>query len=104
VLILTLVHVNPCFQNIHFSGEGNNRRQYQASWFNTYSTWLEYSESKNAIFCLKCYVFAKKSTGRPRSDAFVVKGFNNWIKASDKMNSSLMVHVGKIQIHHIKML
>ncbi|XP_062152108.1 uncharacterized protein LOC133860537 [Alnus glutinosa] len=77
------------------SGKGNNRRRFQASWFNTYSTWLEYSKSKDAIFCLQCYVFAKKSTGRPGSDAFIVKGFNNWKKASDTMNSSLMGHVGK---------
>lgn len=85
----------PILLEYPFSGKGNNRRRFQASWFNTYSTWLEYSKSKNAIFCLQCYVFAKKSTGRPGSDAFVVKGFNNWKKASDKMNSSLMGHVGK---------
>jgi hypothetical protein len=92
------INAGPCqpiLSEYPFSGEGNNRRRFQAFWFNTYSTWLEYLESKNAIFCLQCYVFAKKSTGRPGLDAFVVKGFNNWKKASDKMNSSLMGHVGK---------
>jgi hypothetical protein len=77
------------------SEKGNNRCRFQASWFNTYSTWLEYSKSNDAIFCLQCYVFAKKSTGRPRLDAFIVKGFDNGKKASDKMNSSLIGYVWK---------
>jgi hypothetical protein len=36
-----------------------------------------------------------KSTSRPGSDAFIAKSFDNWKKASDKMNSSLMGHEGK---------
>ncbi|XP_062170423.1 uncharacterized protein LOC133876156 [Alnus glutinosa] len=78
------INTGPCqpiLPEYPFSGEGNNRRRFQASWFNTYSTWLEYSKSKDAIFCLQCYVFAKKSTGRPGLDAFIVKGFNNWKKS-----------------------
>ncbi|XP_059428463.1 uncharacterized protein LOC132162216 [Corylus avellana] len=35
-----------------------------------------------------------KPLGRPESDAFTGKCFNNWKKASDEMNSSLMRHVG----------
>jgi hypothetical protein len=50
----------------------------------------------NAIFCHPCYIFAKKSTGRPGSDAFVVKGFNNWKKVNDKRSCPLMVHVGRV--------
>ena len=73
----------------------NHRRQFQASWFKTYSTWLEYSPSKNAIFCHPCYTFAKQATGRPRSDAFIVKCFNNWKKVNDGVNCPLMRHVGK---------
>jgi len=59
------------------SGPENHHRRFQTSSFQTYSTWLEYSESKDAIFCHPCYIFAKKSTGRSRSDAFIVKGFRN---------------------------
>lgn len=62
------------------SGPENHRRRFQASWFQTYSNWLEYSESKDVIFCHPCYTFAKKSTGCPASDAFIVKGFKNWKK------------------------
>jgi len=85
----------PKLSEYPFSGDGNNRCRFQASGFNTYSTWLEYLESKDAVFCLQCYVFAKKSTSRPGSNALVVKGFNNCKKASDKKNSSLMGHVEK---------
>ncbi|XP_059436118.1 uncharacterized protein LOC132169045 [Corylus avellana] len=92
------IRAKPCqpkLSEYSYSGMGNNRRRFQASWFDTYSTWSEYSKSKDAIFCLPCYVFAKKPTGRPGSDAFTVKCLNNWKKASDEMNSSLMRHVGK---------
>jgi hypothetical protein len=77
------------------SGPKNHRCRFQASWFKTYSTWLEYSPSKNAIFCHPCYIFAKQATGRPGSDAFIVKGFNNWKKVNDGVNCPLMRHVGK---------
>jgi hypothetical protein len=54
---------------------------------------LEYSESKDAIFCHPCYIFAKKLTGHPRSDAFIVKDFKNWKKMNDGINCLLMGHV-----------
>jgi hypothetical protein len=94
----TYINAGPCqpiLPEYPFSGEGNNRRRFQASWFNTYSTWLEYSKLKNAIICLQCYVFAKKSTRCPGSDAFIVKSFNNWKNVNDTMNSSLIGHEGK---------
>ncbi|XP_059458275.1 uncharacterized protein LOC132187857 [Corylus avellana] len=92
------IRAKPCQPKLSeypYSRMGNNHRRFQASWFETYSTWLEYSKSKDAIFCLPCYVFAKKPISRPGSDAFTGKGFNNWKKASDGMNSSLIRHVGK---------
>jgi hypothetical protein len=76
------------------SGSEYHHRRFQASWFQTYSSWLEYPESKDAIFCHPCYIFAKKSPGCPGSDAFTVKGFRNWKKVNDKMNCPLMGHVG----------
>ena len=77
VLILKLVHINPNIKNIQLQDQKYHRCQFQASWFKTYSTWLEYSPLKNAIFCHRCYIFAKQATGHPGSDAFTVKGFNN---------------------------
>jgi hypothetical protein len=95
VLILKPRPCQPKLSEYPFSGTSNNCHRFQASWFETYSTWLEYSESKDAIFCLPCFVFAKKPIGRPGSNAFTGKCFNNRKKASDVMNSSLIGHVGK---------
>ena len=64
-------------------------------WFESYSNWLEYSPSRNAIYCLPCYLFGKKPTGRPGSDAFSEKGFNNWKKVKDGMKYSLIGHERK---------
>uniref|UniRef100_A0A2N9HM17 TTF-type domain-containing protein n=1 Tax=Fagus sylvatica TaxID=28930 RepID=A0A2N9HM17_FAGSY len=50
---------------------------------------------KESVYCLPCYLFGKKPTGRPGSDAFTVKGFDNWKKVNDGMNCPLIGHVGK---------
>ncbi|KAG6725692.1 hypothetical protein I3842_02G044800 [Carya illinoinensis] len=63
----------PKLSEYPFSGIGNQHRQFQFSWFQRYSNWLEYLPSKNAIFCLPCYIFAKKSTRYPGSNAFTNK-------------------------------
>ena len=49
-------------------------RRFQASWFKLFPEWLEYSPSKDATFCLPCYLFNKPS-GRVRSRAFTIEGF-----------------------------
>jgi hypothetical protein len=77
------------------TGPENHHRRFQASWFLKHSTWLEYSPKKNAIFCHPCFIFAKKSIGRPGSDAFVVKCFSNWKKVNNKRSCPLMAHVGR---------
>jgi hypothetical protein len=56
---------------------------------------LEYSPSKNAVYCLPCYLFGKKPIGHPGLDAFTVKGFDNWKKVNNGMNYPLIGHVGK---------
>uniref|UniRef100_A0A2N9HA84 TTF-type domain-containing protein n=1 Tax=Fagus sylvatica TaxID=28930 RepID=A0A2N9HA84_FAGSY len=78
-----------------FKESGNQRRRFNALWFDAHLNWLEYSPSKDAVYCLPCYLFGKKPTGRPGSDAFTVKGFDNWKKVNDGMNCSLVGHVGK---------
>ena len=92
------IKAGPCqpkLSEFSFSDEGKNRRWFQRSLYKKYSTWLEYSKSKDAIFCFQCYVFAKKPIGHPGSDAFTTKGFEIWKNASDEMNSALFWHVGK---------
>ncbi|KAL0016445.1 hypothetical protein SO802_003514 [Lithocarpus litseifolius] len=68
---------------------------FQSSWFESHSNWLEYSPSTDSIYCLPCYLFRKKPTGRHGSDAFTEKGFNNWKKVKDGVNCSLIGHEGK---------
>ena len=61
----------------------------------SHKDWLECSPSMDAIYCLPCYLFSKKSIGRPGSDAFISTSFNNWKKVKDGMNCPLIRHVGK---------
>ena len=70
------------------------RRRFQASWFKLFSEWLEYSPSKDAAFCLPCYLFTKPS-GRLGSGAFTIEGFRSWKKVNDGENCALLSHVGK---------
>ncbi|XP_061340573.1 uncharacterized protein LOC133287039 [Gastrolobium bilobum] len=56
-----------------FSKEKHPRR-FQASWFKEFSSWLEYSPSIDAAFCLPCYLFNTKVGGRHGWDTFTIKG------------------------------
>ena len=49
----------------------------------------------DAIYFLPCYLFGKKPIGRPKLDAFISTGFNNWKKVNDRMNCPLIRHVRK---------
>ena len=44
--------------------------------------WLEYSPTKNATFCLPCFLF-NKSHDRHGLSAFTVDGFRAWKKVND---------------------
>ncbi|GAV90786.1 DUF4371 domain-containing protein, partial [Cephalotus follicularis] len=69
-------------------------RHFQSSWFRQFS-WLDYSPSKDVIFCLLCFLFNNKSTGRFGSTAFTHDGFNNWKKVNCGSNCAFLVHMGK---------
>ncbi|GAV85332.1 DUF4371 domain-containing protein, partial [Cephalotus follicularis] len=69
-------------------------RHFQSSWFRQFS-WLEYSPSKDAVFCLPCFLFNNKPTGRFGSTAFTHDGFNNWKKVNCRSNCAFFVHMGK---------
>jgi hypothetical protein len=64
-------------------------RRFSTKWFEKYY-WLEYSEKKDAVFCLYCYLFRDSIEGQGGNDAFVVDGFDCWNK-SDRLKD----HVGK---------
>ncbi|KAF8396080.1 hypothetical protein HHK36_017692 [Tetracentron sinense] len=77
------------------SGPEKHRHRFQSSWFKLFPSWLEYSPSKDASFCLSCYLFTKKPTERPGSSAFTIEGFRNWKKVNDGENCGFLSHVGK---------
>ena len=43
------------------SGPKKHRRSFQQSWFQLFPSWLEYSPTKDAVFCLPCFLFHKPS-------------------------------------------
>ena len=65
-------------------------RRFVPSWFDDYSTWLEYSISKDAAFCLCCYLYKSKIGEKSSGDSFTIDGFTNW-KKKERFDS----HVGK---------
>ncbi|KAG8635717.1 hypothetical protein MANES_16G056300v8 [Manihot esculenta] len=50
-------------------------RRFQVAWFKDYE-WLEYSVSKDKVYCLYCYLFANNN--RSGGNVFIEIGFNNW--------------------------
>ena len=74
--------------------KSKHRRRFQASCFKLFPDWLEYSPTKDAAFCLSCYLFCKP-TGRPGSATFIVDGFQSWKKVNNGENCAFLTHVGK---------
>ena len=57
---------------------GRHSRKFKYSWFaiEEFSPWLEYSPSKDAAFCLLCFLF-DKPTRNSGSHVFTKDGFRN---------------------------
>ena len=58
-------------------------RSFQKTWFD----WLEYSEKKDAAYCLYCYLFF--DPGKPEkfgTSVFAKDGYVNWKNAKDTFN------------------
>ncbi|PWA88344.1 hypothetical protein CTI12_AA120840 [Artemisia annua] len=75
-------------------GPNGRMRSFQEVWFKRF-WWLEYSETKDAAYCLPCYLFNKKPVGRVGSDRFTKQGFNRWKKVNCGNDCAFMIHVGK---------
>lgn len=60
---------------------GGRQRCFNPSWYKF--PWLEYSVTKDAIFCYACRLF---SQGLRSTDAFVLKGYSDWKHASTAIN------------------
>ncbi|XP_047314234.1 zinc finger MYM-type protein 1-like [Impatiens glandulifera] len=71
-------------------GSQTQYRRFQYSWFEKFP-WIEYSSSKDLIFCFPCFLFQKKS---PINPSFTIDGFNNWKRVNDGVKCPLLIHVG----------
>ena len=52
-------------ENDPLSGKDDHPKRFQYTWFSLFPSWLEYSPLKNVGYCLLCYLFSKKPSGRP---------------------------------------
>ena len=75
----------PHHHNFPLTKSGKQNRHFNPIWLQQYSSWLEYSVSKDAAFCLHCYLFKQS---HPGSDAFSSIGFNN-LKRSEKIGDQV---------------
>ena len=59
-----------------YKKSGKHNRSFQASWFEYNSTWLEYSPTTDAAYCLPCFIFhnPNRVVGQNTS---IVGGFRN---------------------------
>ena len=70
-------------------------RRFSATWYIEYKNWLEYSQEKDAAFCLCCYLFRPDNGKQAGGDVFVTRGFTTWNK-KDKLRT----HVGGLNSAH----
>ncbi|XP_016667573.2 zinc finger MYM-type protein 1-like [Gossypium hirsutum] len=84
----------PILSEYPASNSKKHPRYFQPLWFKQFS-WLEYSPSKDAVFCLPCFLFNSNPTSRFGSSAFTNNGFSNWKKVHDGCNCAFLTHMGK---------
>ncbi|CAK8532870.1 unnamed protein product [Lathyrus sativus] len=78
------------------SGKEDHQRRFQHAWFSLFPSWLEYSPPEDAAYCLPCYFFSKRLSGRPGSDVFISIDFRGWKKVRNGKNYAFLKHIGKI--------
>ncbi|KAL3819974.1 hypothetical protein ACJIZ3_005879 [Penstemon smallii] len=76
---------------------GGRMRRFNSDWFDIYGSWLEYSISKDAAFCLSCYLFKSDIGKQAGSEVFVTVGFTGWNK-----RERLDAHIGDCKSAHNK--
>ncbi|XP_071704499.1 uncharacterized protein [Rutidosis leptorrhynchoides] len=74
-------------------GSKKQARRFQYSWFKIFSNWLEYSPTKDVVYCFLCYLFEDKQNVHNGGDAFTVKGFNSWKKVNDGKRCAFLKHI-----------
>ena len=79
-----------------FFGPNSKPRKFNPSWYSEpNSYWLEYSEAKDAVYYLCCYLFRPTHEKQVGGNFFIDKGFRNW-----KKKFKLIEHVGCVNSAH----
>ncbi|XP_008235787.1 PREDICTED: zinc finger MYM-type protein 1-like [Prunus mume] len=86
----------PRCHNFPITNMSGINRRFIPQWFDEFD-WLEYSISKDAAFCLYCYLF-KTNFEQVGSEAFTGDGFKNWKKGRERFK----MHVGPVGSVHNK--
>ena len=68
---------------------GRQYRWFQYTWFDQFP-WLEYSPSKDTVFCFPCFIFENKV---PRHLTFTIEGFRSWKRVNDGVRCALLMHI-----------
>jgi len=71
-----------------------HRRRFCRNWYADF-WWLEYSPHTKRAYCFPCFLFSKKPIGKAGSDAFTVKGFQNWKKVHSSDKCAFLTHMGQ---------
>ncbi|XP_012846430.1 PREDICTED: zinc finger MYM-type protein 1-like [Erythranthe guttata] len=54
--------------------------KFIVDWYNEFGSWLEYSETKDAVYCLCCYLFKVGESAKGGGGKFVSEGYRNLYK------------------------
>jgi hypothetical protein len=73
--------------------EDKHPRRFQESWFKMFPSWLEYSPTNDAAYCLLCYLSSKKPSGNHTADVFTRKGFKAWRKVNSGKDLMLIIFI-----------
>lgn len=79
---------------------GNKPRSFSSRWYSKY-TWLEYSCSRNAVFCYACRLFSGPGMGRAE-ETFKSIGYCDWKHATGK--HGLLEKHDKCRAHKVAMV
>ena len=82
----------PLLSHYQQSGRVDHPRSFQASWYKPFPSSLEYSPTKDATFCLPCFLFNKPGANKVER-SWIVDGFRNW-KMKGGNTCAFLKHVG----------
>ncbi|KAK3206174.1 hypothetical protein Dsin_020220 [Dipteronia sinensis] len=81
----------PMLDHYKKSGRDSPKRSFQSSLFKLFSTWLKYSPTIDATYCLHCFLFSKP-TKHLAATAFIVDGFKSWKKVRNGDKFAFLAH------------